>query len=470
MPQHLQSRDQAVEWLLGRINYEGAAAGSFSSSDLKLERMARLLALIGNPHHGLPAVHIAGTKGKGSTAAMTAAILTAAGYRTALFTSPHLNRIEERMAVDGVTPSPEEFLQLTRTVAAATAVLDRDSAEWHPTCFELMTAVAWLYFVARRVEIAVLEVGLGGRLDSTNLCESAVSIVTSISLDHTAILGRTEAEIAGEKAGIIRHRVPVLSGVTAEPPRQVITQKCRDLQAPLYELDRQILVANDDSGSHGSRMVEVTTPFGIHRNLRIPLPGQHQRRNAALAAGAIDLLSEQGWHIPEAAIETGLASVNWPARIEILSRQPGVVVDTAHNAASIEALVCTLRSEFRPHRCTVVLAVTRDKDVRGMLRGLRTWADRVVLTQYQGNPRGLPVARLKELVAEELPDCRALVAETPADAWELAVRELGPHDLLCVTGSIFIAAELRQAAVDFVAASPGRSPVESATAAASPAT
>lgn len=438
MPQYLSSRDEAVEWLLGRINYERSPAGSFTAGDLKLERMERLLDLLGNPHRGLPAVHIAGTKGKGSTAAMVSSVLTAAGFRTALFTSPHLDRLEERMVVDGQQPSPEVFLELTRTVAAATAKLDAGPPGLSPTCFELITAVAWLYFQQCHVDVAVLEVGLGGRLDSTNLCEPAVSLITSISLDHTAILGSTTPEIAREKAGIIRPNVPVISGVTDEAPRAVIEEVCRAAGAPLYELDRQIHTTPT-----------VSNPWNSYPDLSVPLPGQHQVRNAALAVTAIDILRQQGWNIPPEAVTTGLQSVSWPARIEILSRQPAVIVDTAHNAASIEALTRTLNEEFQPRRRTILLGVTRDKDIRGMLRGLEGYADRLILTNYLGNPRALPVERLAELTTEELPGCEFTTAATPAAAWHLATSCLTEQDLLCVTGSLFIAAELRPAAVKF---------------------
>ena len=222
----------ALDWLMTQINYERTTAVPYETAIFKLDRMRGLLTLLGDPHEGLAAVHIAGTKGKGSTAAMMAGILQASGLRTGLYTSPHLDAVQERIAIDGVACRPEEFAALAADVETAVARLpaDEHGQPAEPTFFEITTAMAFLHFARRRVDAAVLEVGLGGRLDSTNVCRPSVSIITSISFDHTRQLGNTLAAIAGEKAGIIKAGVSVISGVTGDEPRQVIREVAREVQ------------------------------------------------------------------------------------------------------------------------------------------------------------------------------------------------------------------------------------------------
>jgi dihydrofolate synthase/folylpolyglutamate synthase len=446
MQRRIESYEQAVEFLFNRVNFERLSGTQYSVDDFKLDRMRELLRRLGNPQAAIPAVHIAGTKGKGSTAALTAQILSAAGIRTALFTSPHISAFEERMAVAGQHPAPDEVVELASQVAAVVSELDKTPGRMSPTYFEIATAMAWIYFAGRQAEIAVLEVGMGGRLDATNLCHPAVTIITTISRDHTRQLGSRLEQIATEKAGIIKPGVPVVSGVTGDPARGVIEETCRMQQAPLLDLGRDISYryspARIGPSQCDSATVDVTTPGGRWQDLHLPLVGEHQARNLTLAVAAVDNLKSQGWEIPESAVREGLARLQWPGRIEVLGRSPTVIIDSAHNWEAIAALLRTLDESFVARRRILIFAATRDKDVAGMLRQLLPRFDTVIVTCFQNNPRHVPVESLVQ-VASGLHDQPLHVAPDPSAAWKLARRFATPDDLICITGSFFIAAELR---------------------------
>jgi dihydrofolate synthase/folylpolyglutamate synthase len=445
--------EQAIEFMFSRVNYERLAAHQYSADDFKLDRMREFLRRLGDPQEAIPAVHIAGTKGKGSTAAMTAQVLSAAGLSTALFTSPHISAFEERMAVDGVLPDQDHLARLVADVSSVVAELDKTPGLMSPTYFEIATALAWLYFREKRAEIAVLEVGMGGRLDATNVCRPAVTVITTISRDHTRHLGSRLDQIAREKAGIVKPRVPVVSGVTGEPARAVIADVCRANSSPLYELGRDFdcqyepatIGPGPEACSGGT--VTVRTPRMTRRNLLLPLVGEHQARNLALAVAALERLQEQGWPIGDDAIAAGLETLRWPGRIEVVGRSPAVVIDAAHNWEAVSALLKTLDESFRARRRVLVFAATRDKDVLGMLRQLLPKFDSVIVTCFQNNPRHVPVETLVRMI-QNLSDQPLHAAADPASAWKLACRFAGPDDLICVTGSFFIAAELREMIVN----------------------
>jgi dihydrofolate synthase/folylpolyglutamate synthase len=455
----IHTYEQAIEFLFGRINYERVTGIAFSSDDRKLTRMVRLLDQIGNPHQGLKVVHVAGTKGKGSTSAMVAAMLTAAGHKTGLFTSPHVSAFEERLVVDGTPPSPAHLVDLLNRLIEPIERLDRGSEGPGPTYFELATALAWLYFRDCGAQLAVLEVGLGGRLDATNVCDPHVCVITNISRDHTNVLGSSLAEIAREKAGIVKAGVPVISGVGPGPAGAVVESVCCQNASPLYRLGHEVTWRprrNEDAeirvGSDVARaLIDIETPWGKWLGLTVPLRGDHQADNATLALAATTLLRQRGVSVPDAAVAAGLSSVRWPARIEVLSTRPTIVVDAAHNWASTQALVGTLERDFpTAARRILVFAATRDKDVAGMLRLLLPRFDSVVLTQYQTNPRAVPIDELAALVsATASQPCHT--APDPASAWRLASHLATPDDLICATGSFFIAAELRELILDLKA-------------------
>jgi dihydrofolate synthase/folylpolyglutamate synthase len=458
----------ASDFLYGRINYERAPGGPPRGRGLKLARMRELLARIGDPQRQFPAVHIAGTKGKGSTATMLAAVLKAAGYRTALYCSPHLEHLEERIQIGGQPCTPDELVGLTDAVRPAIASLDeeaeRDGSLGPPTFFEITTAMAMLHFARQQVGAAVLEVGLGGRLDSTNVCQPAVTAITSISFDHVRQLGNTLGKIAAEKAGIIKPGVPVVCGVTAEEPREVIRRIAAERAAPAcfvgedfdfqhhppsrFGLEPDVL---HFAGNLGVGKLGAGKPGenGRLRDVQLGMAGSHQAANAAVAIATLQQLQHAGWRIPERAIYRGLAEARSPARIEVVSRAPTVVLDTAHNPASIDALMTTLGAPFGIGRRILIFAATRDKDVSGMLKRLRHGFDFIILTQYLNNPRCLAPTDARRMLEQVLCDSGAspmptiTTCETPALAWRHCETIATPEDLVCITGSFFLAAEMR---------------------------
>jgi len=448
---------EALAFLDLRIDYERALSVPYTEREFQLDRMRDLLSRLGNPHQRLKIIHVAGTKGKGSTSAMIASVLAAAGYRTGLYTSPHLDRLEERFVVDGRPCSEAELASLVENMRLPVDEMDhqarrRSPAEPGPTYFEITTAMALVHFAASQVDAAVLEVGLGGRLDSTNVCQPEVSVITSISLDHTKQLGSTLAEIAAEKAGIIKPDVPIISGVVAEEPRNVIAdiakrQPSRLIQAGEdFVFDYHPARILDSAAPHATLDFQLRTP-GRGRRLNaieLNLPGRHQAANAAVALTALDELTAQGWRISEDAIRRGLALVHCPARVEIVSWQPTVVIDSAHNIASIQSLLDTLSESFGSERRLLVFATTQDKDVRGMLALLLPRFEAVILTRYASNPRGVPVAELDAIVAELSSTPRYLCAD-PSAAWGQACRLATRRHLICIAGSFFLAAEIRHA-------------------------
>lgn len=447
----------ALDFLVGRVNYERQAVVPYREANFRLDRMHELLARLGSPHVGQRIVHVAGTKGKGSTATMIAAILSRSGRRTALYTSPHLDRVEERLAVDGQLCTPDELVALVEAIRPVVAQLDAEesAAGRHgPTYFEITTAMAFLHFARRNVDATVLEVGLGGRLDSTNVCQPLVSVITSISFDHMEQLGHTLTEIASEKAGIIKPNVPVVSGVTTDEPRAVIRRVAAERGCSLVELDRDFSVAYRPprglEGVPGDRPLAGEIDFRRHAeapawrldSAALGLVGKHQAANAAVALAAVCELRRLGWSISDDAVRGGLAAARCPARIEVVSRRPTVVVDAAHNVAAIEALVATLNECFAARRRVLIFATTKGKDYRGMLSRLVPRFDDVIVTRYRNNPRSVPT---DELVAAAQSGAagEVRIAATPEAAWETAQSLADPDSLICVTGSFFIAAEIR---------------------------
>lgn len=436
--------EQALAFWFGRINYEQRAP---KPGDFKLDRMRALLGLLGNPQQQLRIVHVAGSKGKGSSSAMLAAILRRAGYRTGLFTSPHLCRVEERFQIDGEVIAEDAFTHFMNEVRPAVESLDNQRGKGAgPTFFEVATALGFLYFARRQVDVAVLEVGLGGRFDSTNVCNPLVALITSISLDHTQMLGDRLSSIAMEKAGIVKPGRPTISGVTAPAAREVIESICRERQSPLRQLDVDFRFHYEPGQvtAHSERRprVTITTDRQTWPAMELGLFGEHQAANAAVVVACVEQLRSDGLRIPDAAVAEGLAQVQWPARLEVVSRQPLVVLDCAHNVASAQALADTLRESFPSTRRLLVFAVSNDKDFAGMLHILTPLFAKIFLTRYRENPRSVPPEQLADLMRRDS-DLPCSVHALPAEAWQAARALAEPHDLICVTGSVFLAGELR---------------------------
>jgi len=456
-------RQSALDYLFGRINYERTSGGvPYRSNEFKLDRMRRLLTGLGDPHLALKVVHIAGTKGKGSTAGMIASILRAAGQKVGIYTSPHLVDLEERMVVDGRMCDSDSFVRLVAEVQQVAEAMDRDfiahESRPGPTFFEITTAMAMLHFARQKVDVAVLEVGLGGRLDSTNVCEPVVCAITSISFDHTKQLGNTLAAIATEKAGIIKPSVPVISGVVEDEPRLAIEAIAADRQSPLFQREEHFASRPIDQATEVSVAGERleywdrfdSKPYEL-RDITVGMLGKHQIQNAAVAIALARTMTRLGWTISEDAIRTGLAQVACPARVEVVGQRPTQIIDVAHNHASIEALVRVLDERFQARCRVLVFASSRDKDTASMLRLLLPRFDTLVLTRFVNNPRATEPEELlamAQVICQQSPmshdkPTQLKTAADPASAWELARNLASPEDLICATGSFFLAAELR---------------------------
>jgi dihydrofolate synthase/folylpolyglutamate synthase len=454
LPASINNYDGAIRWLYDRIDYERIRPPA-QTNPFRLERIELLLKHIGSPHERIPAVHIAGTKGKGSTAAMIDSVLQAAGIRTGLFTSPHIEQFEERMRVSGRMPHPEQLTRLVSRLCRVLEEADMDASDRIPTFFEVTTLLGWMFFDEENVQIAVLETGLGGRLDCTNVCQPLVTVITSIGLDHTHILGDTIARIAFEKAGIIKRGVPVVQGQLPGDADMVVDSKAREMRAPRFVCGREFAWHSDSSEQSSmvrprSQSISVLTPEGSWNNLTIPLLGEHQAHNASLAVMACELVRKQAGfsQIDAAAVAKGIEGTNWPLRFEVFDGQPTIVLDAAHNPDSMKAVAGVLQGkEWKNRRRVLVFAASADKDAATMLSLILPHFDDVVLTRFRGNPRSVPPEQLLETTDHLAPAVTACtrrhIAATPSEALEDARRIAGADGLVVVTGSLFLAAEAR---------------------------
>jgi len=441
-PMPIATYEEALAFWHGRVNYEQRGMPA-DLRELKLDRMRALLERLGNPHERLQIVHVAGSKGKGSTAAMLACVLQRAGYRTGLFTSPHLCRVEERIQVNQAPIPANAITQLMGELEPKVLALESKGSS--PTFFEIVTALGFLHFAREKVDWAVLEVGLGGRFDSTNVCTPRLCVITSISFDHTQQLGPTLVDIAREKAGIIKPGVMVIHGVEDPGARMVVEESSLRQDNPVRGLGIDFF-CDDEPGwidAEATRLprVTVSTARRVWPAFELGLLGPHQARNAAVAVASIGALQQQGALIGDEAVAAGLREVQWPARMEVVSRRPMVILDCAHNTASVQALVDTLQSSFPPARRTLLFAASGDKDLRAMLALLTPHFQRAIFTRYTASQRGADAAGLARLW-HEAGGGLAEVATTPADAWKLASTSTGIQDMIVITGSVFLAGEL----------------------------
>lgn len=456
------------------MNYHKALAYLYSFSDFErsgsytrdlnenLPREARLLELLGNPQQRYSSTLIAGTKGKGSTAALLERVLRQAGYTTGLYTQPDLHTFRERMRVNGHLISENEMAQLLSEIGAVVEEIQA-RREFSPfITYEVATALAFLYFARQHVQHAVVEVGLGGRLDATNVLSPLVSVITSISYDHMMVLGNTLTQIATEKAGIIKPRGTVVTSAQAPEALLAIAAVAHKQQAQLIRAgsaDHDPAQAEVDVGrlpplsyryqferQSGERQrFTIQTPARVYAGLEIPLLGQHQLENATAALATLDVLQAQRLNWDESALREGFAAARWPARIEIVGHNPTLVIDGAHNTDSIEKLLETLRTSFTPHRIVIVLGVARDKDLAGIVQALVN-VDSVILTPM-ANPRAASMETLQMLFAEHASHISLHIANESWQAMDLALDLAQSNDLVCATGSLYLAGEaLRWAA------------------------
>jgi dihydrofolate synthase/folylpolyglutamate synthase len=406
-----------------------------------LENITVLAAALGNPHRAAPCVHIAGTNGKGSTAAMLESILRISGMRTGLYTSPHLVRINERIRISGEDISDEEFAAAwTQVQGTIEALLAAGKLAAHPTYFECITAMAFVAFASQKVDFAVYETGLGGRLDATNIVRPEIAVITSIDFDHEDYLGHSLEEIANEKAGIIKSGAPVVSSAARPEARPTIERRCREMNVRLVEIDDAWHVENIRSDGGNYRATAVSAESGKKLTIEPPLPGRFQVRNALTAATAAQLLAQRGFAIDDEAIERGIRSVHWPGRLERLQDRPAVYVDGTHNPAGARELLKFWEDNFAGRRILLVYGAMRDKAVDEIAGLLFPRADLVVLTEPR-QPRAISAPLLAEMTAHLARN--SMVVADPVAALERAIELAGASDAVFATGSLYLVGDLR---------------------------
>jgi len=436
----VSSYSKAQRFLASLADFERLRIVRYNSTNFDLERMRTLLRRLGNPHEDFKSVHIAGTKGKGSTCAMIAAMLQACGYKVGLYTSPHLTDVRERIQVNGEMIHQGEF---ARIVKQAEPIIERMRPR--PTYFDAMTAIAFKYFAEQDVDIAVVETGLGGRLDSTNVLKPEVTAITSISKDHMAQLGGTIAKIAEEKAGIFKPGIPAIS-VQQDAEADVVLKRVAEKNGTTLDVTGQTIEFSyrfESSRMQGPHnRVCLTTASSKFEHLAVPLLGEHQAINCGLALSVIDRLKGRGFNINDAKAMEGLARTTVPGRMEMLSQQPRVVVDGAHNAASLDAMLRAIGQHIPYDSMVIIFGCCADKDVPGMLEKIAAGADKVIFTRVNSirssDPHELAAAYV------ELYGKMAQVAETLEDALGIANRAVTKEDLICISGSFYLVGEAKK--------------------------
>lgn len=432
----LKTYSEALEYLFSFINWEIERHQRYAEEAMTLARPSKVLEACGNPHLQYPVIHITGTKGKGSVGAMCAAALRASGLRTGLYSSPHLQDYRERFRVDNALISPDDFTALVNDLQpAAESVPDI-------TWFEVTTALAFLYFARQNIDIAVIEVGLGGRLDATNVVHPIVSVITSLSFDHTHLLGDSLASIAREKGGIIKHGVPVVSAPQPQEALDVLMAIAAEREASFTLVGRDWLYQSQET--NGGETF-VAGPVGqAMQPYRTRLLGEHQVLNAAVALATLEQARLAGVALHEADVRTGFAQVDWPGRLEVIHREPLVVLDAAHNAASARRLQAALEKRFPQRPLALIFGAFVDKDVIGMFEALLPLTDFLIVTQ-SAHPRALPPHAVGALALEygyagplyQMPDVRT--------ALQRAADLVGVAGIICATGSLSVVGEARSA-------------------------
>ena len=434
--------NSALEYLHSSTDYEqiGPLKG-YNIDNFSLGRMRRLLGKIGSPHRMLNAVHIAGTKGKGSTAAMLSGMLEACGFTVGLYTSPHLIDLRERIQVNGKMISEAELRALLGKVSVAIKSLGDGNS---PTFFEIMTAVSFLHFVAKDVDLAIVETGLGGRLDSTNVLKPKVCAITSISYDHCQQLGENLSSIAAEKAGIFKRGVPAISVPQVDEVERALKKAANTTRSPLTftgkDIDFSYRFESTKTDGPQTRVC-VTTPMSRYEHLRVPLAGEHQALNCGLALALLDKLKELGYDIDDQRAIGGLDRTVLAGRMEMLHNDPRVIADGAHNPGSLEALMLAIGQNISYDSMVVIFGCCADKDIDGMLQRVGQGADKVIFTRSR-SPRSADPEELAARYADVGGMCQA--TESFGEALKHAYAAVSRGDLICVTGSFYLVGEAKQ--------------------------
>ncbi len=434
-----QAYDAALAYLLTFVDFSLTHQQQIAPERFELARMVRFLQAFGDPHEKYPSIHIAGTKGKGSVAAHCAAALQAAGYRTGLYTSPHLHDFRERIQINGEMIPQDDFIAIVETFKPR--VGDFPGL----TAYELQTALAFIYFARQQVDCAVVEVGMGGRLDSTNVVTPLVSVITSISYDHTFVLGDTLAEIAAEKGGIIKSGIPAVSAPQQVEALNVLRMIAQERGAAFKLVGADMGFRAGDHSLKGQKFQVWDRAGGDHLNLETRLLGEHQVENAAVAYAALDQARQRGLGMPDEAIQAGFKQVRWPGRFEVFTgqvagTQPPLVFDGAHNRYSAAALMRAVADYFPGKPITLVFGASEDKDIAGMFAELLPKTERLILVSA-AHPRAAKPADLAELT--EGYACPVMFSEQPEQTLPAALDLAAPHGLVLVTGSLYVVGQLR---------------------------
>lgn len=427
---------EALAYLDSLINYEKINDYDYKKS-LKLERMESFSRRFGDPHKGIKMIHVGGTKGKGSVSSFVNSILMEAGYKVGLYTSPHLFTFRERIRINGEPIKEEDAANLIAEIRPHVEAMEKENNE--PTYFEVTTIMSFLYFKRKGVDFMVLEVGMGGRLDSTNIAESLVSIITPISYDHTQYLGSTLRDIALEKCGIIKNNSIVISSPQKEESLVVIKHISRAKNSRLYVIGRDILFETIKSDLDGQSF-RLLTRCGEFPILRIHLLGDFQIENAATAVAAAEELRSKGIFITGDAIKNGLLKARWPGRLQIIREKPFIVVDGAQDANSASRLKKAIKEIFRHKRLFLIFGAMSDKDIDGMCKELSGIVNRLVATRSKSE-RASPPEIVREKMMRVNRDIDAAVADSVGEAIKRCVKEAGEDDLILITGSLYVVAE-----------------------------
>jgi len=438
---------RAVKYLESFVNYEKLDQYSYKKS-LGLQRIKDFLQFIGNPQEEFKVIHIAGSKGKGSTCAFTAYILRQAGFSVGLYTSPHLSDFRERIRIlkpaqanprlpfEGVI-SKKYLIGLVDFLKPVIKGFEKLAIHNDKlSFFEVYTALAFLYFKEKKVDFAVVETGMGGRLDATNVVKSLVCAITPISYEHTRYLGKTLSQIAGEKAGIIKQMSPVISSIQEKEAGRVIQNKAASSQAKLFTVGKDIKYFTK------GRFFSIKGISGNYNNLRINLLGRHQLINAAISVGIVEALGLYGFKVSVDCIRKGLYNTLWPGRLEVLCRKPYIVLDGAQNAASATVLKSAVESIFKYRKLILVFGVSNDKDIKGIVSQLLPLAHEIILTRAD-NPRAATPEHLREYFSAG--ERGIFITAGVKEAKTLALKIAGAGDLILVTGSLFVVGEFRDA-------------------------
>lgn len=402
---------------------------------LGLHNIEMLLNLMGNPHRKLKYVHVAGTNGKGSTVAFISSILIKSGYKVGIYTSPYIERFTERIKINNSEIAEVELAGITGFVKSKVDIMI-EMGENHPTEFEIVTAIAFQYFYEKNCDIVVLEVGLGGRFDSTNIIENPlVSVITTISFDHTAILGNSLAEIAFEKAGIIKENGQVIIYPQDEEAKKVILRVCNQKMAKPYIVDFSMIQITK-FGVEGQRF-----NYDNYKDLRVSLLGEHQINNAVLAIKTAELLRENGFNISENGIRLGLAQASWPGRLEVINKKPIFIIDGAHNEEGARVLYKNLKLYFPERRVTFIIGVLKDKDYKSMIEAVIPLSYKII-TVTPDSDRALSADELAIFVSRY---CKNIsVSDTIEDAIGSSLETANAEDIICSFGSLYYIGKVRR--------------------------